>query len=147
MLPEVWATLPPYQRDAVRIGFINYTPPAGAGRWPETEFGWGILLNRFANARRIEELWTPGPAPVTIEERTARGAYEVWKLHGSKAFKPRRMVVKKNMRHSPKKVLTWISNGAKKVFSKATFPVASFAKAVLTKLRTMNVPEVPPRYV
>jgi hypothetical protein len=95
----------PYQRDAVRIGFINYTPPAGAGRWPETDFGWNILLGRFAEKRRIDALWTGAPVPVSMEETKARLSYEAWK-RGEKIIDS-----------TPEKVLTGVWEQVRHVFS------------------------------
>lgn len=111
MPPSQWAALPPYQRDAIRIGFIGYTPPLHASRWPETEFGWGIFLGRFANDRRVEELWAPGPAPVSFAERQALAAYEAWKR--GKIFSA----------HSPEKVLTQTGKRRTRKPVKATNPL------------------------
>lgn len=106
---DSWVHLPPTLRDAVRIGHMGYSLPSGVGRWPETQFGWEILLGRFADDRRRETIWTGVEPPISIAERTARGAYEAW-------LNPVDERVYKKSLCSEKKSLTPETNPFKKVF-------------------------------
>lgn len=138
MSPETWGRLPPYQRDAVRIGFIGYTPPENAGRWPETEFGWRILLGRYANQRRVDALWTTDPVPVTTEERTAIGAYEAWKVCGNSAFELAFLAPRKKDNRSPEKVLTGEKRKRKSVFNEAVLLTRRVAESFFVKLEYLS---------
>lgn len=104
-----WEALTPVLRDAVRIN-NSWTLPPEAGRWPESAFGWEVLLNRFANQRRVDELWTGRAAPVSIAELTARGVYDAWR---SGYFSG----------HSPEKVLTRRRKQRKSFLSKIMTPL------------------------
>ena len=147
MAPSVWRSLPPTQRDAIRIGFINYTPPANAGRWPETDFGWRILLGRYANQRRVDALWTTEPVPVSMEEKTAIGAYEAWKVCGNSVFELAFLAPEKKDYHTPEKVLTGGNRKRKSVFNEAVLLTRRVAESFLVKLASLFTSVLPAQRV
>lgn len=55
LTPLEWTWLSPSRRDFVRLGLLNYTPPAEHSPDFETEDGWTIAIERERHAARLEE--------------------------------------------------------------------------------------------
>jgi hypothetical protein len=104
-----WLELLPSERDGVRLGFLDYDAPSGASENPETDWGWKLLLGRYAHARTVELILHDRELPISDEEREDLEAYHAW-------------VASKSFRQLTKNRLHRISDWVRSYFSRRLSP-------------------------